>query len=646
MTSGLSEADVIGGPRLRGPDGRCALIIGSMALLTWLAGCGALGGGSGAADDAAQQKGVTPEGKVGTASAEPEVLAFTIDVRAPDTIRELLETHLELKRYRALTDLTEAEMAGLLEAASRNVRELVATQGYFSPEVRISRHGRLGQQPTIVIEVDPGAITEVVAVDIEFQGDIQGALDAEGIEQREEIRKQWRLPAGTPFTQAAWAGAKQEALRELVAKRYPAGKIADSQAVIDVPGKTATLHVQIDSGPEYRYGPMNVTGIERYDPVIVPRVARLKPGEVYDQKKINDAQQRLTGTGYFDSAFIFVDPDTPDPDAVPVQVTLREAPRKKVVFGAGLTTDGGPHLSAEYTDLRVPGIGWRAATKLQLETKNPFAQTDWLSTPDERGWRWGVFGRFERLDDDELITTAQNLRIGRSKTGEKYDRNVYVQYDRASVHGSGADDASNAAIGDGSALSVNTIWTGRYFDSLPYPTSGHGVSAELGGGYTLSAPRKPFVRTVLRWLGIVPLPANQGRIALRAEGGAIQASSDARIPGTQMFRIGGDTTVRGYAYRGIGIERADGAIRPGRYMAAGSIEWQRPFIKDGVPTAFENTLFVDLGDVANEPGDLRPVYGVGTGVRVRTPIGPLAAAIAYGLDRHELRLHLTIGFTF
>ena len=624
---------------------RAGFAVGAFALLSLLSGCGLFGGAKAGSTEETKSE-VTPEGMVGTTGAKPEVKAFTIEVQAPDKIRELLEKYLELNRFRAVTDLTESEMSRLLVLASRNVRNLVATQGYFSPEIEINQNGEIGKQPTIVVKVDPGPITNVKAVDIKFRGAIETTLDADGIEQRQKIRDAWRLPEGNSFTQDAWAGAKQEALRELIAKRYPAGKIADSEAMIDAPDKSARLDVQIDSGPLYRYGQMNVSGIERYDPVIVPRVARLKPGEIYDQKKITDAQLRLTGTGYFDSAFIFVDPTAGDPDAVPVKVTVREAPRKKVVFGVGFTTDGGPHVSAEYTDQRVPGIGWRAVTKLQLETKNPYFQTAWTDIPNEDGWRWGVLGRYERLDDDELITTAQKLQIGKSKSDDKYDRNVYIQYDRASVRGSGAATTSEADVGDGSALSANYVWTGRYFDSLPYPTSGYGLGAEAGGGYTLSSPQKPFLRLVARWLGIVPLPGEQGRLALRAEGGAVEASNDARVPSTQLFRTGGDTTVRGYAYRDIGIDRGNGVIGPGRYVAIGSIEWQRPFLKDGVPTAFENTFFVDFGDVANKPGDLRPVYGVGTGVRVRTPLGPLTAAVAYGLDSRKFRLHLTVGFTF
>ena len=84
----------------------------------------------------------TPPGEVGPTGAEPEVSAFDIAVRAPDSVRELLEKHLELQRYRAVTDLDEAELARLIVLAERNVRNLVGTLGYFSPDIRITREAR------------------------------------------------------------------------------------------------------------------------------------------------------------------------------------------------------------------------------------------------------------------------------------------------------------------------------------------------------------------------------------------------------------------------------------------------------------------------------------------------------------------------
>ncbi|HWI82260.1 autotransporter assembly complex protein TamA [Ramlibacter sp.] len=569
--------------------------------------------------------------------------SFELDLRAPASVAPLLRQHMELKRYQEVSDLDDAELARLMVLAERDVRELVGTLGFFDPKISVRREGGSAERPRIVVEVDPGAVAIVAKAAVSFEGEITEQGDSGVAAQREEIRAGWRLPPGHRFTQEAWDGAKTTALRQLVTRRYPAGRISYSLADIDAPAGWANLEVRLDSGPLFRLGPMQVTGISRYDPRLVPRIARLPEGSAYDQERLRDAQLRLAGSGYFDSAFIFVDPQA-DPKAAPVQVNVREAPLHKVVLGLGLSTDSGPRASVEYLNNRVPGIGWRALTKLQIERKSPFVETEWTAVPDARLWRWGVLARAERVDDGQFITNGQRLRVGRSRAEERIDRSVYAQYDRATVQAQPGVTATPADTGDGAAISANYVWTGRYFDRTPFPARGFGVGFELGGGLTLTGSKSPFQRSVLRWLGIRPLA--EGRLQLRAEGGAVLAPARARVPSTQLFRTGGDTTVRGYGYRDIGVALPGGGVGPGRYMALGSVEWQRPIRRDGLATNFESALFVDAGAVSDQLAKLRPWVGVGTGVRWKSPLGPLQVDLAYGVKVRRLRLHFNIGATF
>jgi translocation and assembly module TamA len=569
--------------------------------------------------------------------------SFNIDVRAPKELRDVISRNIELRRYREVADLDDTELARLVTAAERNVRELVATQGYFNPKISVRREDAGGGRPVIVVEVEPGALTHVAAANIDFEGPIATGNDPADAQQQEEIAHGWQLPPGHAFKEESWDDAKTHALRQLVQRRYPAGRISYSLADVDAQSAQAKLGLRLDSGPLFRLGPMHVTGVQRYDPVLVPRLARLPAGSIYDQDDITQAQLRLTGSGYYDTAFIYVDPQG-DPKAAPVDVTVREAPLHRVVFGPGISTDSGPRLSLEYRNNRVPGIGWQAVTKLQAERKSPFIQTEWTAIPEPDGWRWGVLARIERVDDGTLLTHDQKVRVGRTWLGGHIERNVYVQYDRARVQASeGVTTAAIPNVGDGESVSLNYVWTGRYFDRMPYPSHGYGVAAEVGGGVTLSGSRSPFQRTVLRWLGLKPL--QDGRLQFRAEAGGVFAKSSAQIPGTQMFRTGGDTTVRGYGYRDIGVDRS-GIVTPGRYVIVGSVEWQKPIRRDGVETNFEAVTFVDAGSVADRVSDLKPVYGAGVGARYKSPLGPIEVALAYGFKPKKPRLHFTLGMTF
>jgi translocation and assembly module TamA len=113
-----------------------------------------------------------------------------------------------------------------------------------------------------------------------------------------------------------------------------------------------------------------------------------------------------------------------------------------------------------------------------------------------------------------------------------------------------------------------------------------------------------------------------------------------------LFLSGGDNTVRGYALRSLGVLQADGSVNPGRVLGVGSVEWQRPWLVQSQRSAWEQTFFVDVGAVADRAQALTAKVGVGTGVRYRSPVGPLQLDLAYGVATHRLRLHMTLGFRF
>ena len=599
----------------------------------------------------AQEPASSPSVAAPTADAPPAPAqpAFELTIEAPDEIRALLGLHLELLRYRELADLSDSELTRLLSDAEENARELVATLGYFSPKVEFRQKAAESDRATrlLTLSVVPGEPTVVGEVEIVFGGPITSEPAAD--RQRRQIENNWSLRSGMRFTQARWASAKQQALRQLTTQSYPTGQIGTTLADIDPVAHSARLKVTLDSGPPYQLGALVISGLERYDAELVTRLARLQSGASYDQAQLVAAQQRLADSGYFDSAFLSLD-TSGDPSSTPVLVQLREARVQKLVLGIGASTDGGARLSVEHTHHKVPGIGWRAVSKLMLDRETRSIGTELTSRPDADNWRWVTAAQLQNQNLGSFDITSQSLRAGRSQMGDRIDRNYYLQYDRADTASSDANAPATA-----SALSANYAFTLRNFDSLPFPNSGWGWGAEMGGGSTLGTQRDLFGRVLTRALGYWPLgrsadggPAavRAGRLALRAEAGAVLAKDGINLPSTQLFLTGGDNTVRGYGYRDLGVTLQDGQITPGRYLAVGSLEWQRPIARDGRLTDWESTVFIDAGSVADKPAELHAKVGIGVGARWKSPVGPLQIDLAYGVAVKRFRLHLNVGFSF
>ncbi len=578
--------------------------------------------------------------------------AFTLAIDAPGEIRDVLANNLDVLRYRSLTDLSDSELARLLLAAEQDARELVATLGYFSPTITVSpplSASGLASTPLsrdLKLTVVPGEATRVSEVVITFTGPVQD--DPASSAQRERIVAQWQLEKGMRFTQSDWADAKQQAVLQLASQKYPTAQITDSQADIDPETREARLSLTLDSGAHYRMGALVITGLNYYDETLVRRLARLEPQD-YDPAKLSAAQRRLTDSGYFDSAFISIDTKG-DPNAAPVKVQLREAKLQKLVLGVGASTDTGARISIEHTHHKIPFLDWRGVNKLVLARDNSSLASEIVSHPNDDNWRWSVGAVVQRQTLGSFSVYSQGLRVGRSRSSEELDNDYFLQYDRAD---SATSDPTVEPVVE--AASANYGFTVRHFDHPLFPNSGWGFGAALGAGTTLGPKPNPYTRVLGRGLMYVPLgtPSNalggsspSGRLALRAQVGALVANVNASLPSTQLFFLGGDNSVRGYGYTDLGVQLPDGQITGGRYMGLGSIEWQRPIRINGRPSDWESTVFADVGSVANNASELRPKVGVGIGARWKSPVGPLQIDIAYGVDVQRLRLHLNVGFNF
>ena len=599
------------------------------------------------------------KGSTGT-TAPP---AFLLEVHAPEPLRDTLLRHLELQQYRGLQDLDRDELDRLLVSAQDNARKLLATQGYFSAEVSISvtdpatapqpagpapsppaaEPGAAQHAPwSVLIEVTPGEPVRVSTFKLQLSGDVARNPELEAVQR--SLTETWGLRPGSIFTQAAWDSAKTEALRRLTATRYPTGHLVDSQASIDPDTLQAELSLTLDSGPDFRFGEVLVEGTQHHSAELVRRLAQIPTGSTYTQVDLLKAQQRVADSGYFDSVFMSLDTSGP-PQAAPVRVQVREAKLHKLVLGVGASTDSGARLSAEFTQRKLPWLDWKALSKLSLDRDTKTLSSELTSQPDKDNWRWVTSGQLQRQTGSTAPVNSLTLRTGRAKTDEHYDRNFYLQYDHTLTQSSPAESASS--------VSANYAWTQRNFNNIPFPTRGYGLAVEVGPGLTLGSQRSPFLRSRARVLGFIPInesaypsAAQTPRLAWRAEGGAVGARSSVVLPSTQLFLTGGDTTVRGYGYREIGVVQADGTLEPGRYLAVGSLEWQKPIVRNGRATEFDGTVFIDAGAVANQANDLRAKVGVGVGARWRSPVGPLEVDLAWGAATRRLRLHLAVGFSF
>lgn len=568
---------------------------------------------------------------------------FALTIQGPEDLTAWLQSNLTLNQFRQLPDLTDAELTRLVDDANVQARELLATRGYFDPQLQWSLEksasttdvAKVLPMPNITLVMQPGVQARVNKVRITFAGDIAQRSDRQVLQT--DVREQWLLPEGQGFTQSTWSAAKTQAVKHMAQQWYPLAQVTDSQAVVDKTTHQVSLSITLDSGPSVSLGAIQVTGADRYGAEQVLRLAQLTEGRVYKRSDLLQAQQRLVASGFYDSVFVTLDTEAAPP-ALPVKIELRETQRQKWVVGLGYRSNAGTRFTAEHTNHSLPYVHWRSVTKLSVDPNLQSLGIDLIGPPDIDAWRWSGAAKVDHQNFVGYAVTSQQWRAGRLQRTEVIDRNLYLQYDTSHTLGLQSDIRES--------VSANWAWTWRHFDGLPFPVRGLGFVAEMGPGVTLGDQRQPYLRGVARTLYLQPVGSSGSRLSLRGELGGVFAREVSGLPTTQLFTAGGDNSVRGYAPNSLGVVQSGGVVAPGRYLASGSVEWQRPIDIQQRRTEWESVVFVDAAAVADTAKALQPHVGVGVGARWRSPLGPLQIDLAYALDTHRLRLHLSVGFLF
>lgn len=554
---------------------------------------------------------------------------YAVTVVAPTGVAAAVNSAVDLIRWQGFAEMTEDLFDRLATQAVPQASEAAATQGFFSAEVDVAVN-RKESPVQVTLTVSPGASTQISAVRIDVTGAATETDHGKAIIQR--LRDQWLLPVGEDFRQRVWNAAKDATVSTLASNAFAAARLVESEARVDPLEHSAALSVVLDSGPAFRFGRFAFRGLERYSATMVQNFSSIEPGSLYSEQSLDDYIRRLLASGYFASVQATIDPDPAQADAATVTLAFIEAPPRRLEAGFGYSTDTQYRITANYANLDTRGDGLQFYADARIETKTQEASLRLVRPPTAAGWidTWSV--QLQGTDIENLQTKTSSITMRRRGLNERRTPAFGIGFYNDEQTPSGFPNAYSHA------LYIDGEYTWRNVDNLLEPTRGWMATVHLGGGLP-GASTERFARVIGRAVAWYPL-SKSNTLSARVEAGAVLAKSRDGIPSNFLFRTGGDTTVRGYAFDSLGVALGD-AVVGGRYYGVASVEavhWITP--SWGIAT------FVDAGNATDSTANVHPAIGYGIGARLRTPIGPFRLDLAYGQATSSLRLHFSVGLAF
>ncbi len=564
------------------------------------------------------------------APATEPAFAYRVTIDAPSPLKETLEHDVGLVRWQDYVEMTDELFDRLAREAIDETRNAAAAEGFFSAAIEVVVNREV-KPAAVTLAVKLGEPVRVTAVHLDVTGPAAADV-ARGTDVIAKLKRDWDLPAGQIFRQPAWSAAKDNALTLLTASPYAAARIDKSEALIDPTEHSAELSVEFASGPSFRFGSLEIAGLTKYPPSLVRNFGTFKTGEPYSATELIRYVRRLNASGYFASAQAAIDPASEHPDDATVKVAVIEAPNQRIEGGVGYSTDVQFRADATYRHVDINGRGLQMLIDGRLETKLQSLLLRFTQPPNDSGWIGTYSAEAKRTDIEGLVTRTADTGTRWHTIEERNEHAVSATFYLDEQQPAGAPwERSHALYGE-----YEHYW--RRVDNLLAPSTGWMASLQGGGGIP-GASTRGFGRVIGRFATWIPLD-RVSELQLRAQGGAVLAPTRNGIPSALLFRTGGDTTVRGYAFESLGVQQGDATV-PGRYYAvfnAEAIRW--------VGAAWGIAAFVDAGNATDSFSDTHLALGYGAGVRVRTPLGPFRLDLAYGKDVNKFRVHFSVGISF
>lgn len=535
-------------------------------------------------------------------------------------------------------------------------------------ELEVSEPGKEWKKH-VLFRIREGEPIRVESSNIVIEGDSAITEQVKSIDDFQRARNRHELRKGQIYQTTRIADVEGRFTDIMKNNGYPWSE-AEAQAKIDSVAKKANVNIVLRPGPQSKFTNFHFEGVETVPDRILRRELEIRDGQLFDRRKIQNAQRQLFGHHLIRFATIII-PDQEHDSTLDLQAKVRENPLRTVQAAVGFGSEEYVRGQLSWRHRNINGKGHRLGFSARSSFIEQRAAADYLIPYVFNSRSSFVANPFlQRMVEPAFelmqlgISNSLIYQIERTKTVTgSYEFTINEENLRRQEI-SLPDSVQEFNIS-------SLVFTGYYNQSISREPRGWVIQPSTEFSGTFGEASFKFQKLTLDVRHYKPV-SNSTTLAGRVNMGTIFYAQPDSLPINIRFFSGGTNSVRGWSRQSLGPKRSsfkegtfDGFVPVGgRAMFTFNLEVRQDlnFLFNG----FGMGVFLDGGQVWRAPNRVneRPIqFGAGGGLRYQSPIGPVRIDLGYkvnptdeDLDRfrgedfgsplNRFRIHFSIGQAF
>lgn len=497
--------------------------------------------------------------------------------------------------------LTTSRVYHFYNIAPKVIKNATSPYGYFSPQIQKKLTQENGQW-SVFFNITKGQPIKLTQVTVKIKG--QGSSDKLFI----KLLKNSPLKAGDVLNTEKYNAIKTRLFDIATQHGYFKARIEKNNIFIDVKRHQAKIIIIFYTGIRYRFG-KTIFVNTHFSRAFLTKYLTYQVGHLYNAKELEETQEELVSSNYFNQVIIRPVPKKMQGDKVPITINLLPRKSKTYTLGIGYGTDTGVRGTVGVTLRRITDWGHRFNALLRAaENNSSFVANYTIPGPNPAKQQFMFSAGASNLD--QVTGQADNLRFATSYTYRQGDwRHTFTLAYLNERYNIKRLPRTTTEL-------VYPTFQTYYFhaDKRRQPTKGMSFAGQLAGASKDVFSKTDFFQVTLHLKTLYTIRKTHTRLLLRSDLGHTIIKNLEQLPLSLQLFAGGARSVRGYSYNAIG---------PGRNLLVMSAE-----IQQRVKGAWYLAVFADAGNVSDKGFTDNLRVGVGPGIAWLTPIGPLELTVA------------------